>query len=506
MNAPRDSDECPCESGKAFGDCCKGIVDWSPESLRGEAYVRNLSIRGKNLLFLGDLFSALQIDRPRGLESWARVKRACSDRAVREIHESILELWPDEADLTRAYSREGELGTALYVGTYEPDALLRGITRHCLYADKMLIFDPFIHALRSRPEYNPIENPQEFRIDTIRCALLWVALSPWIEAGLVQVIRSPGDFDVQLQLDSFEVERQRYESSSELKRLFEEEVKEKLKSGLTDHDDYRRLGTPNAVLARAMLECNPNATEEDIQGLIAYFDRRRAEHRYFIEEPGGSGRPLNNQYIRWTSGANYEISKIVAGLTGSHLVTDIRARWYELTLDTDNDALKSDPWQPFAKAFSGIGLKCLEGVSLGDALSLRQDGRLSSMRSFLRRVWEAARSDDAFDESSIATLTEELRAEISGAESEWDRISREMRLRLGLQVAGTPPSAPGAVAAGYGELYAAGWLAAVAVNVGNAWHQRRSFAKRSPSAFFLSLERRSGNASGAKAAKKITES
>lgn len=45
---------------------------------------------------------------------------------------------------------------------------------------------------------SPILNPEQYRVQTLRNVNLWFTLAPWIEAGLVEVIRTPADFNPKL--------------------------------------------------------------------------------------------------------------------------------------------------------------------------------------------------------------------------------------------------------------------------------------------------------------------
>jgi hypothetical protein len=67
-----------------------------------------------------------------------------------------------------------------------------------------------------REEYNPIINPEQYRAQTLKNVNLWFALLPWIEAGIVGLIRPPADFDHQLNWDLMTAQLKKIEENPKL--------------------------------------------------------------------------------------------------------------------------------------------------------------------------------------------------------------------------------------------------------------------------------------------------
>jgi len=127
------NDPCPCGSGSKYKNCCLGKVDW--QALQHEpasTQVRFLSLRGKNMSFLGVICDALQVDQLRTDPNFAKLKRAFTPKAVRKIHEALTFLWPDYDDFRRCLSRESAEVTGLYTGKYEPEDVCRAVASRLL--------------------------------------------------------------------------------------------------------------------------------------------------------------------------------------------------------------------------------------------------------------------------------------------------------------------------------------------------------------------------------------
>lgn len=477
---------CPCGTGKKYKHCCLGTVDWDAiERGDGDRH-RHLSIRGRNLAFIELLCELLLLDSDSHLRSLEQYKKAFTAQNVRRLNEGIARIWPPDLDIRAALHSTRAGVSGLYVGDYDKDQLLRGIVRHSAYASKLLICDPFIYPLSVRDEYSPIHNPDQHRSQTLKNANLWLSLIPWIQAGLVEVIRTPSDFDHRLQWDSMKEQDAKFEASAELMEAAEVTVKE-LRARHSEAWKFRDLilTMPDGALLAQLQQVAGTDSKVTKDDLLAYVHRRRAADPDFLEPMGPNA---GGQLHMFSSGANYNIACLVSELTGSYLVTDLHVRWKELELDRRGRAEEVDAWSPFAKAMHGASLKYLDDVSLEDALSLRKDGRLEDLRAFLRRVWKQACDTTSYADVNGQLFAEELQSEIRKAEDEWAQIDRDLLKSSGGIGAGLATAA-NLIGSGQGEFLAAATLiAGIPLLAASAW-QRRGFPDKFPAAFFLRLGR-----------------
>src|SRR5574340_339656 len=215
------NDPCPCVSGKKFKQCCSGKIDW-------EAIIRDrrdprpyLSVRGRNLCFAAEISEALELNAPGKIRSLKDYKAAFTVSAVRKIHEAVMTAWPPDIRIDQALRRAPGDVSGLYIGDYGQEYIRRGIVRHSIYANKILFFDPFIYPKSVRDEFNPILNPEQYRTQTLKNVNLWFGLLPWIEAGIVEIIRPPADFNHQLNWDLMQEQMRKFEENTEIKEASE---------------------------------------------------------------------------------------------------------------------------------------------------------------------------------------------------------------------------------------------------------------------------------------------
>lgn len=474
-------------SGKKYKKCCQGKIEWEKLfSNKAVDPIRYLSLRGKNLIFLNSIADALQLNSINPPKEWSQIKKACTPEAVKKIHESVSLIWPDGADLARVFSLEKSETSGLYTGTYDPGFLLRGVTRHCLYSDTILLIDPFMDHRTIRPKYNPVDNPQSHRATTLRYIMLWLTLAPWVEAGIIKFVRTPGDFDYNLFHGCMEKEEEKFKKNPEFAQILPEEVSKIKDSARTDEFyEYYFLLHPDEFLRDEFFKANPNKSINDLNLFLEYINKRREHHPYFVppeEKKSGS------EFLAWTTGTNYEMAKITSSLTGSHLITDMKSRWKEIELDRDVLKVNDSQWLAFSKSFQGLDLKFLNNVPLDIALKLRKENKLEDLRSFFRRIWKASATDKIMDETNSQHLADEMKHHIREASSEWEKIDRELIKWFGLECASAVTAGLNSIASGTAAFYGAGLAIAGITNLAVAWHQRKDIFKRFPASFFLTLK------------------
>jgi hypothetical protein len=449
------------------------------------AAIRHLSARGKNMLFLNRLGGILQLDRfanadPRDL------KRAFTPNVVRQIYEAVAEIWPSSDDLERVLQGESVRTSGLYVGTYEPESIIQGVTRHTIYSESLLLVDPFTHPRKVRDEYSPLLHPEQYRPTAFRCTLFWLQMLPWIEAGIVRIIRTPGDLNTRIEHESNEIQTRRFDTYPELKELIRQAADEQfnINNPLVEHFV---LHEPDEQLTAGFKEMHPDLSDADLDKFMSYIRARRERNPYYMEPLMGADGKIA-QLIVTTSGASYDMAKQIAQLTKSHLITDLPSRWKEIELDRSEGDVDNGIWTPFAKAFHGLDIKYLNDVPLDLVLRLRREQRLEGLRSFMRKVWKTAEPDESFEPTAVENLAAELHDKVREAEDEWAKIGRDLLKWLG----GVGALATPFIAKGGAEWTAAAIGAAVAGAgaLAISTHQRNSFQNRYPAGFFLKLKKR----------------
>lgn len=445
-----------------------------------------LSVREKNLAFLDKLGEVFYLDADHKPKPLADYKKAFTARRVRDIYEEVARLWPKTMDINKTLAATRGTVSGLYIGDYSPEQLLQGVVRHSLYAERLLIADPFTYPHSVRPEYNPLLNPEQYRTQTLRNVNLWLRLAPWIKAGIVEMIRTPDDFSHQLKWDALKEQEMKFGESPELQEAAKITVEE-LRARHTEKWKYRDLvlSLPDEPLLQKLAELEDPAKGITKEALLEHVRKQRAEDPDFLNV-AGAGKE-NAQLQMMSTGAAYNMAKLTASLTGSYLITDLSVRWKEIELDRAGRSAETDVWSPFAKSFQEAKFRYLNDVSIEDAFRLREEQRLGALRTFLREVWKRACDPTSFDKVNGGLLADELAAEVAKTKAEWDKIDQDL---LKTTVAGTGAGLLAAgpmIASGQGLFLAAAAIVGGVGSLAAAARGRKRFSDEYPAAFFLRL-------------------
>lgn len=472
---------CPCGTGKKYKHCCLGNVDWEDIFGNHKDWRPHMSIRGRNIAFTNRLGEILNLNTVNDLKDY---KKGFTDRAVQEIHEAVLEFWPPDLDIVSALSKCSSDVSGLYVGDYDLDYVLRGVVRHSIYANKILLVDPFVYAPSVRDHFNPILQPSQYRGQSLRNTNFWFSLLPWIDAGLVEIIRTPDDFDRKLKWESLKRAEARIDSDEELKKALDRSVEELQKRHMDKRsEEMLLLSAPDSYLRQTFDELNLEKDGYTVDDFIACVQRKRDANVNFLEPVGDDG-----ELMMMSSGGSHEIGLLTANITNSYLVTDLYIKWRALELDREKCNAETKIWSPFAKAVQESPLKYLDNLRLDHALELRQEGRLESMRRFLMQVWRQARTESEFDEANARLFGEQLQAEVAQAEEEWDKIDEDLLKMVRTEIGAGLLAAGPLIAAGHGEFLAAAGVAAGTFDLWASTRRRTKFPMQFPAAFFMNVD------------------
>src|SRR5262249_16500036 len=136
--------------------------------------------------------------------------------AVRKIYEAVVELWPTDTRIESLLARAGTDVSGIYIGDYDSAYITRAIVRHSIYANKIMLIDPFQHPYILIYQYNPVVNPGQYRAQTLKNVNFYLSLWPWINAGIVEFIRTPADFDRRLNFETVQRTKELYDNNPEL--------------------------------------------------------------------------------------------------------------------------------------------------------------------------------------------------------------------------------------------------------------------------------------------------
>jgi hypothetical protein len=466
------NDKCPCGSGLKYKKC-HGTPNATPSGPR-PLTTQSLSLRERNLVVLNAVADIFDLAKA---NDWGEVKRRISDNQVRELYEVVARLWPPDTDLVSLLPTPGSSLRALYMGDIDPSRIVRNVFRFSLYADEILVIDPFHNPWMMAEEYNPIVNPGQWRADTLKLILFTVLIAPWVESGLVSIVPNPAHFDLSLRRKTEGLAAQRlrgWAPSDEDMEDFEPAAQQ----------EFARMfyALPKEALAQKFRESSPQMGEQKVKEMLAYVDMVRARDPLDLEQPIDNMDP---QIVATRTGTNLEMGLYVSHLTGAFPYTSLRMRWRELMSAAKEFPESAMVWSPLTKAFQDLEFKFIDdNVDSQFACMIRKDGRLEPFRAFLRRLWSSVGGNPDIDKASTLArdFGDELAGEYSKAEAEWAQIDRDLVKQFGATLVG------GLIGGAFSPfLSTLGFAATGVLELLNAQMQRREFRKKIPMSVFIDL-------------------
>jgi len=401
----RRNSPCPCGSGKKYKHCHYG-KPFLPS--------RDLSLLARNRILLTAALDIFGFAKGR---SWADFKRNISGKEIREFYEVQAGLWMPDTNWAQIIPGPDGRLRALYLGDIRPELIPENLIRFSLYTDEILVVDPFHNPWRLQAEYNPIDNPDQFKTDTLKLIYFLSQMDPWIRSGIVKLIPDPGDFYPGLKMETWRL--------AEARRAGQPLDPGDLEDGRrVGFEELRRvlLARPAEEIVKSIEESGERLTEKQKKELLSY------ARRELRNDPIAWEQPLTEQHqlMVMRSGANLETALLIAQITGAFPYTNMSTRWTELMSAHEKLTETARVWSPLTKAFQGLEFRFLNNVDISFAQSIREDGRLETFRAFLRRLGRDAidLTEPSVIENYVRDRKDELVSEYRKAQAEWDKIDQ----------------------------------------------------------------------------------
>jgi len=464
------NEPCSCGSGKKYKKCCQALDEG--RAARSQQARASQTLRDKNLALLAAMVEIFGLGRP-----WNKVRDGMTDAQIREFYNFIAQLWPIDTDPQHAMPGPDSSLRALYLGENEPEAMLQNVFRFCLYADQIILVNPFENPNLLAEEFNPLYRPGEWKLQTIRLVYHLSLLAPWIAADLVVLIPDPGDFNRRLRVQTWNLATKRLEG---IKLPIEDFDKSTMQQRTRDIFHL----APRTYLERMTREANPGISDEDVAKVLQHMEEARANNPFL---PNETLDRMPAQLTAARMGANLEMGMYICQATGAFPYTNVKFRWREILGATQNLNATAQVWSPLTNAFQQLTFKFLDKVDSEFACSVRKEGRLEGFRSYMRKLWKTVggEADPTNSESLARDFRDELTQTFNQAQSEWQAIDREL-------FKWAVPTLGGAIATGAFSLAlpTAGFVVAGLGEIIQAEMKRREFRRKVPMSVFIDLQNR----------------
>ena len=470
MSYPRNA-SCFCGSGKKYKRCHYG-KSFDPD--------REVTIHQRNRITLAAAQEMFGFSKGR---SWPEFKKSISGDQIRRFYEVQANLWPPETDWARIMPMPDGKLRGLYLGDIRPELTLKNLIRFSLYTDQLFVINPFHNPWIMQPEYNPIENPDQFKTDTVNLLHFLFSVSPWIEAGLLSLIPDPGEINVRLKWETARLAKARIGDREPDERDLQE-------ARAFGREELRRtlFALPDESILRAIEKSGQTLTDDQKQQFLRYARRQLQNDPIALEQPVADNY-REGQLIPMRAGANLEIALIICSFTGAFPYTNMHTKWREIIEARDEMSETARIWSPFTRAFQDLEFRFLNNVDPRFAQRIREDGRLESLRVLFRRIGKDATEITDFGslDSYVRDCKDALTGEYKKAQAEWAKID-ESFLKWGSGGIAASSLISGHILPDIASLSVA--TLSTLAQLGIRFFNQRQFRKANPMSVFIDLARK----------------
>jgi uncharacterized protein YchJ len=304
----RPGDLCGCGSGRCFKACCAP----KPKQLRPTWVER--SIRERNIMLYNGIGNVLGLSTDK---DWVGVRRDMTDDQIRRIYQLYEGLWPREGDLLQLLPKPDGNARAVYTGLIHPNAITEFALAASLYFGELIVQHPFTHAGSVKKEYSPVENPRAYRHEFLKSVIFFLTVMPLVDAGLVNLIPDPCDFDVHLRDQMLHMARSR---TAGIER--DQNIDARSKQ-LMEQDSKRSImSLPREALRSQLLKMSPDNNEAELENTLAGIEQlRERDPLAALQETDPAGGEKNGEFILTKLAPNFEMAMYLAQATGSCIIT-----------------------------------------------------------------------------------------------------------------------------------------------------------------------------------------
>lgn len=338
---------------------------------------------------------------------------------VRDFYRELEQLWPLGTSIHQLVAGGRQL-RGFYWGSAHPRTLGRTLTRYSLYYDQILVLDPCANYTLHAPEESPVQRPDKYQHAVAHEALALLQLERWVRKGIVLSVPHPAPFDPGL-----------IDHSERMAKIRLERLQNTRPDLWADYEYWSLdgiwleflLGVPPQQLERLLKEYFPSASPDQIE-------RRHAEIRDEQSELGIPSVDLGTMpggRVKWGEYVPLEAALALCDSWGACAFCDQQEMWLQLRhVAEDNDVGLCEHTR-LAAALAELEFKFPNKAPVDLIISLREDGSLSRLRSFLQDSWTDI-SQSAFTsttEQAVSSFADRLHGEYAAYCEEWAEIDRK---------------------------------------------------------------------------------
>lgn len=366
--------------------------------------------------FLNDNFKIKNARR------WSDISQCVSIAKISATYKFFSELFPLNVDYSSKLESNSNSFKSIHYNILNPNKIINEVVRYSLYSDEIVIFHPLQNPVITNPEINPIKNPIYWMQNFMDSLYFYIVLQKWVRAGIVRLIINPCNYDTKLRDELESKAKKRVESffsNPEYEKITKDESTEIMAEMFAQEFKSR---SANEIMQELLNLSNPKFSEKEADEFSKIIHSKLKFVNPLYSNFNIKSRQIS--VIKTGCGANLESILHIANLTNGSIYTTNKSNWYQIS-QLDN----VDYWTKVSHLYSKIEIPFLNNVETSFALNLREENRLSGIRTELRKIYNSVNTlrPSELNERKMRELNEGFMEEIRKSDAEWTYIKNSAK-------------------------------------------------------------------------------
>lgn len=305
-----------------------------------------------------------------------QLKKNISNEQIKEFYSFYADIWLPHLDILSLLPAKSGCHRGIYLGGYDLFNI-NEILYMVLLFDELILIDPMLNPRCIKSEHNPINKPEEYKQEILRCLWVYSTFEPFVRKGFIKFIPSPFWLGSNANKDASLITKNRLQSILRsnknvniFKHVHEERQLHENKSSF--------IILPTESKIKYFKNQDPKITEEQINHLIEYYNKLRHIHPFALEQE-------LTKFKQMTLLHNQDLEEIyfISSEIGCIPITNSKAKKIEMETSYGND---KGEIQNILDCFNKFAFEVVDNIDPGIILSVKESGCMEKYLEFFKEI------------------------------------------------------------------------------------------------------------------------
>lgn len=343
------------------------------------------------------------------------VKKNISADQIKHFFSLYADMWPPNCDIFSSLPQKDGKIRGLYLGGFEPQDV-NEILYMTLMFDELILIDPIPNPWYLKSEYNPINNPEKFKQETLKYLWLYFILEPFVNSGLIRVIRSPFHLGSESHNELIQLSQARIKSlgSEEFKEIFKMEYRTQNRN--VELVNFFSLPSKNKI--EFFKKNKPGITDDEMKKLISYYNRLRELHAFALDQ-----ELENYEQVNLMHGVNLEEAFFISSDMGCIPITNSKSKNYEINKVYGNN--RGD-FRKIIQCFNKVKLDLASAVYIPLMLTVKESGIMDKYIMSFKNIYTEIISRN-FRKLKSNNMKNKIESDLYGLQESFSHLLKMMQ-------------------------------------------------------------------------------